>query len=1070
MATTIRLVEPDSNRRGDLFTRRMEDVLHALGYEQFVRDFARPGREVDIMGIHRTEQHRVVVECKATKKPIGGDHLNKFAGVLELERRQHPEVETVGYFISLSGFTRSAIEQEATAGGGRFVAMDGESAVRELIKGHVVVPEEQATERAGRCAASFPRSIRLDPNPELLISQLGWIWVVYFTLGKDREYFALVHADGEPLAVGPAAEVIAADKAVGGSLYELTWLVPPPEPGGESETRLNEAKTAYLNYLRQDYGSITLEGLPPDQEIGVRKLKLENIFVPLHLEPRFASTSKSRKGSEAQIASAAPRQPVGDVLTEHRRLAILAAPGAGKSTLVKRLAVAYGFPERRDDAEDRLPMRPWLPLVIRCRQLGNAVNQPITEILQRIAILAEMPDLAPAFRGLVANALRSGNIMLLVDGLDEISDESQRVAFVLQLRTFLATYPAVSVVVTSREAGFRAVGSALADVCDHYRIADFGDDDIHRLTVAWYREVVSADEAALAEAQMLANTIVSNDRVLQLARNPLLLTTLLLVKRWVGQLPRGRSILYGEAIKVLLRTWNVEGHTPIELDEAEPQLAFVAYSMLDAGAQRIPLADLTALLKQARQQMPELLAYAQTTIEEFVSRIELRSSLLSMNGYEIESGQLVPVYEFRHLTFQEYLSALALVGGFYPDRNEHDTITNLLQPRFDDDAWKEVIPLTAVLAGRKAAPLVEALIRAVKEDENPTEPGGGQATANLLAECLVDEVKLAPPLAEAALELVATYTEYDPEDQIRYVSQLLAGQYATSFREIVEREFAVAMNFTEPLVLNVGLIGLYDLFGPIDDDFEVVRKPGPDGIKVACQQLFEELAVSSKFRQAQIIVVITIIFSALAEEKVDWLPEVYSSFSSFIDHTKMFFQSSWEPHQYVACEAVDTLADAGLWKTEMAHSVLGHLLSSWRYTKNTEISTQAAATIGNLSLIDRAMRPFGVLTRELEDFLRNRYNHYKEQHSQKIKGLAQPIWRADIERLRKVGRAVPVAAYYLGGPWPDDQIAELIDENSSGYTLSETDRDLLRNLGAAGQEILDRKQKLFEGPPPRLIV
>ena len=153
---------------------------------------------------------------------------------------------------------------------------------------------------------------------------------------------------------------------------------------------------------------------------------------------------------------------------------------------MKRLAVAYGFPERRNDADDRLPERPWLPLVIRCRQLGDTVTQPITEILQRIPILAEMPHLALAFRGLISSALRSGNILLLVDGLDEIADEGQRVAFVLQLRTFLATYPAVSVVVTSREAGFRVVGRAMADVCDHYRIADFGEEDIRRLTVAWY--------------------------------------------------------------------------------------------------------------------------------------------------------------------------------------------------------------------------------------------------------------------------------------------------------------------------------------------------------------------------------------------------------------------------------------------------------------------------------------------------------------------------------------------------------------------------------------------------------
>ena len=1043
MGITIRLIEPDSNRRGDLFTRRMEDVLHALGYEQFVRDFARPGREVDIMGVHRTEQHRVVVECKATRKPIGGDDLNKFAGVLQLEQRQYRE--TVGYFISLSGFTQSALKQEAEAAGGRFVTMDGASAVRELINGHVVVSEEQATERAGRCAANFPGSLRLDPDRELLISQLGWIWVVYFASGKDRISFALVHADGEPLAAEPSTDVIAADRAVGGSLHKLAWLPPPPEPGGEPQMRPDEAKAAYLNYLRLDYGSITLEGLPPDQEIGVRKLKLENIFVPLHLEPpRYASTTAPRQGNEIRPASAAQRQTVGDVLSHHRRLAILAAPGAGKSTLVKRLAMAYGFPERRNDADDRLRERPWLPLVIRCRQLGDTVTQPITEVLQRIAILAEMPDLALAFRGLISSALRSGNVLLLVDGLDEIADEGQRVAFVLQLRTFLATYPAVSVVVTSREAGFRVVGSAMADVCDHYRIADFGEEDIRRLTVAWYREVVSTDEAALAEAETLANTIIATGRVLQLARNPLLLITLLLVKRWIGELPRRRSVLYDEAIKVLLRTWNVEGHKPIELDEAEPQLAFVAYAMLDAGTQRISLADLTKVLTQARQQMPELLAYAQTSVADFVSRIELRSSLLSMSGYGIEDGRLVPVYEFRHLTFQEYLTALAIVDGYYPNRSEHHTITGLLQPRFSQDAWKEVIPLAAVLAGRNATSLIEALIQAVKENQGKSrkatllgEPDKNLA-ATLLAECLVDEVKLAPPLAEAAIKLVAGYTQYDEEAQVRYVSQFLTGKYATPFRETIEREFAEAMNPTDEVSLNVALIGLYDLFGPIDDNFEAVKKSGPNGIKAVCERLSGEIIASDKFRQAQIILTIAIIAAQLDDDdEIDWLPEIFPALANFLGHIKTLLRSSWEPHQYAACFAVDVMSEIGKFlNPEMTCSMLGSLFELWRYAKNPKVRWEAASTFEDLPIIDRATRPLGTLSRELEDFLRNQYEQGKESAAS-----------FGTQPLIIIQRAALIAGYYLGGPWSDGEIAELIGEHR--YPTDQ-ERDLLRSLRKGG--------------------
>ena len=93
-----------------------------------------------------------------------------------------------------------------------------------------------------------------------------------------------------------------------------------------------------------------------------------------------------------------------------------------------------------------------------------------------------VPELVRSFDVLVSRKLRDGRV-LLVDGSDEISDEGDRISFVRQLRTFLATYPNVALVVTSREAGFRIIGGALSSQCEHFRLADFDDDDIKKLTL-----------------------------------------------------------------------------------------------------------------------------------------------------------------------------------------------------------------------------------------------------------------------------------------------------------------------------------------------------------------------------------------------------------------------------------------------------------------------------------------------------------------------------------------------------------------------------------------------------------
>jgi predicted NACHT family NTPase len=84
-----------------------------------------------------------------------------------------------------------------------------------------------------------------------------------------------------------------------------------------------------------------------------------------------------------------------------------------------------------------------------------------------------------------------------------------------------------------------------------------------------------------------------------------------------------------------------------------------------------------------------------------------------MSGHDVVDGTLTEFYEFRHLTFQEYLAAKGIVEGWYPNRKETDTIVSLLEPHFGDEQWREVIPLGAVLAGRKADPLIARLAERV---------------------------------------------------------------------------------------------------------------------------------------------------------------------------------------------------------------------------------------------------------------------------------------------------------------------------------------------------------------------
>lgn len=561
--TTIHLLESDANRKGDLFNRLARDLLHSLGYDSLLANVGKSGREIDLQGQHRLEPWRYVrAECKATRDTIGGADINKFAGALDAERRaiqaRNSNSTVAGYFISLAGFKDAAIEQEAALPMPRLTLLAGSQVVDQLITGRIIVSREQAVDLAAR---NLPANTSLRfMSTSLLVHETGMYWAVEYGDELSPSHATLIHGSGFPLTLASAESVLKQAKEIGITVGLLTYL--PPPPVGIPIATLAQARASYLKYLEAACGDIQLDGLPADEQIGAKRLRLESV-VPLHVvsireqaepieaapavadaesrpRPRRNTADKSSlRRSPAPFdddaAASVHRRPIGQVLASESRLALLAAPGGGKSTLLKRLAVAYGFPERRGASSDNLPDRDWFPLFIRCRELGDATREPIRLVLSRIARRAEMDGVAsPAFDHIVSEVLASGRALLLIDGLDEITDDGDRIAFVASLRTFIATYPSASVVVTSREAGFRSVAGAMASSCERYRLADFVPEDIHMLIRAWHAEVYGETTSGTDAATDLANTIISNDRIRLLAGNPLLLTTLLLVKRWVG--------------------------------------------------------------------------------------------------------------------------------------------------------------------------------------------------------------------------------------------------------------------------------------------------------------------------------------------------------------------------------------------------------------------------------------------------------------------------------------------------------------------------------------------------------
>lgn len=752
---TIIVMATDENQRGDLFGRLACDAFHSLGYEEFLLNTNRSGREIDIKGRHRTEQKLLVAECKATGRPIGGADLNKFAGASQVESRLTTS-SLSAYFVSLSGFTSSAIEQEREAGP-RMHLMDAAGLISELVRGKVIVSREEAIAAAAIAVRRVPRGASMHGEPVLIAHEIGWHWCLQFKIAGELTHYTLIHADGYGISDSLAYDIREADSNSTNMLSKLQYVSSVETPGPTEEER--EVRAQYIDFLLREFGSVTLEGLPVDQETGFRSLRLDALYVPQKFEPTAAS---NEEGEDTP-----PTMSTLGILQENRHVAVLAGPGSGKTTLLKRLAVAYADAASRIRFADRLPDEDLFPLFIRCRQLADKCRQPIVKILGSLIEQAEVLDKGEAFSNIIGAHLKTGTTLILVDGLDEINDPGDRLAFTTQLRTFMATYPKVRVIVTSREAGFRSVAGAVALVCSTYQIADLSDGDIRQLCDSWHREMLGDTSASQAAADDAYLAIVNNPRVAALAVNPLLLNTLLLVKRWLGEIPSKRTVLYSKAIEVLLMTWNTEGHESIDMEEGLPQLAYAAFAMLKSEKQSVSARELRSLLVGARNDMPEILGYSKVPVDEFIRRVEERSSLIVQSGIIVENGISRPLYEFKHLTFQEYLAALAVAESWHPGRDEEADPSVVLAPYLANQAWLEVIPLATVLSGIKHAKLiVQTLIEEIKQyevedfegyyDEVSRKFVGHPLYLNLLG-CMVDGSPVHPDLAREALQTLISH-------------------------------------------------------------------------------------------------------------------------------------------------------------------------------------------------------------------------------------------------------------------------------------------------------------------------
>ena len=434
-------------------------------------------------------------------------------------------------------------------------------------------------------------------------------------------------------------------------------------------------------------------------------------------EQRFLAQRErsGRKFSAAQLLSQ----------TQAKNVVILGEPGAGKTTLLSYFAVVLAEPDSIETSEEKtiaaLHSQDYLPILIRIRDWARNLDRNLPEYLRHFAENTLHTQILP--EGFFDRWLEAGRALILLDGLDEVTQEAQRYEVVRRIENFLGRYPENGnrAIVTSRPAGYKR-DFFRTEAFPHYWLQPFGDDRIETFIHAWYDSRIADSAEAQRRQQSLQNALNRNDRIKNLARNPLLLTIITLIHRYEAHLPKQRHKLYDRAVETLLvnwdayKSWEGDGESSSLCQHLEPDdwrrlMAQVAHwihtcgSTEDAaGGTLIDKDELIDFLADAIRGLKSIERYqAKAEAKRFLGFVRERTGLLNEQGQDC--------YAFVHKTFQEYLTAEEI--DYQADNEgEFDIVLNCIGDRLHDPHWREVLLL--LIAQQKPKKAAKAIRRVLE--------------------------------------------------------------------------------------------------------------------------------------------------------------------------------------------------------------------------------------------------------------------------------------------------------------------------------------------------------------------
>jgi energy-coupling factor transporter ATP-binding protein EcfA2 len=463
------------------------------------------------------------------------------------------------------------------------------------------------------------------------------------------------------------------------------------------------------------------------------------------------------------------RSQLGNWLAEGQHLAVIGDSGSGKSMLLRCIALDMltekeTFPQIAHRWGDLLPLHisfsRWSRLSAD-RGRSASLKDVVAETLQ--------PTLTADLFSLMDRAIDERRCLLLIDGLDEWSEEQAARTTLQQILAFVATHN-VPAIVTARPRGLDKIGT----IPPSWRIAELAPLSLEQqraLARVWFskgfpsqasdgEQRPGAETPIDARLRQFFTELARDRRLSSLAGNPLLLVGLVALSMRQVALPRNRIQALQSLVAILLETHPEERataagdtatrfihiHDPDDRRAAIARLAFV--SRLGSGGGTY---DIRSARKAIRDYLadPDTLAYSTDRAQHAANE------LLAVNAETVGlvTERAPGEIGFAHAAFEEYLAAEHVLTWSLQD------MLDFVRVRSGDALWRNVIAnLVCLLTRPTEVESVVSTIETAQREEASLEGSIGRDV--LLADIAFNSARKHPATArrliDRALEIIET--------------------------------------------------------------------------------------------------------------------------------------------------------------------------------------------------------------------------------------------------------------------------------------------------------------------------